>query len=156
MSAMASQIISISTVCSAVGIKKTPKLHVTGLCEGNPSVTGGSPSQKASNAETVSIWWRHHVITPWKNNTYTIAISYRTCCMASLLTGRGLADWVTFSVVNGMSQHISETLLSQFNYSHPPKCAWKCSHFISATMGQILVIIISGGKLMTLEWPVVS
>ena len=40
--------------------KKTPKLRVTGLCEGNPPVTDGFPSQRASNAENVSIWWRHH------------------------------------------------------------------------------------------------
>ena len=39
---------------------KTSKLCVTGLCEGNPPVTGGFPSQRASNAENVSIWWRHH------------------------------------------------------------------------------------------------
>ena len=31
--------------------KKTSKLRVTGLFEGNPSVTGGFPSQRASNAE---------------------------------------------------------------------------------------------------------
>ena len=37
------------------------KLRVTGLCEGNPPVTGGLPSQRASNAEGVSIWWHHHV-----------------------------------------------------------------------------------------------
>ena len=42
--------------------KKTPKLRVTGLCEGNPPVTGGFPSQSASNAENVSIWWRHRVL----------------------------------------------------------------------------------------------
>ena len=41
--------------------KKTSKLRVTGLCEGNPPVTGGFPSQRASNAENFSIWWRHHV-----------------------------------------------------------------------------------------------
>ena len=35
--------------------------HVTGLCEGNPPVTGGFPSQRTSNAENVSIWWRHNV-----------------------------------------------------------------------------------------------
>ena len=40
--------------------KKTSKLRVTGLCGGNPPVTGGFPSQRASNAENVSIWWRHH------------------------------------------------------------------------------------------------
>ena len=36
--------------------KNTAKLRVTGLCAGN------SPVTKASNAENVSIWWRHHVI----------------------------------------------------------------------------------------------
>ena len=40
--------------------KKTSKLRVTGLCAGNSSVTGEFPAQMASNAENVSIWWRHH------------------------------------------------------------------------------------------------
>ena len=40
--------------------KKTSKLLVTGLCEGNPHANSGFPSQRASNAENVSIWWRHH------------------------------------------------------------------------------------------------
>ena len=39
---------------------KTSKLHVTGLCEGNSPVTDEFPAQRASNAENVSIWWRHH------------------------------------------------------------------------------------------------
>ena len=42
--------------------KTTSKLRVTGLCEGNSPVTGEFPAQMASNAENVSIWWRHHVI----------------------------------------------------------------------------------------------
>ena len=41
--------------------KETPKLRVTGLCEGNSAVTGEFPSQRASNAENVFSWWRHHV-----------------------------------------------------------------------------------------------
>ena len=43
--------------------KKTWKLRVTGLCVGNSPGTGEFPAQMASNAENVSIWWRHHVIT---------------------------------------------------------------------------------------------
>ena len=42
------------------GSKKTPKLRVTGLCDGNSPVTGEFPAQMVSNAENVSIWWRHH------------------------------------------------------------------------------------------------
>ena len=40
--------------------KKTSKLRVTGLCAGNSPETGEFPAQRASNAENVSIWWRHH------------------------------------------------------------------------------------------------
>ena len=40
--------------------KKTLKLCVTGLCAWNSPVTGEFPAQMASNAENVSIWWRHH------------------------------------------------------------------------------------------------
>ena len=42
--------------------KKTSKLRVTGLCVGNSPGTGEFPAQRASYAENVSIWWRHHVI----------------------------------------------------------------------------------------------
>ena len=41
--------------------KKTPKLRVTGLCAVNSPGTGEFPAEMASNAENVSIWWRHHV-----------------------------------------------------------------------------------------------
>ena len=37
------------------------KLRVTGLCAGNSPVTGEFPVQMASNAEKISIWWRHRV-----------------------------------------------------------------------------------------------
>ena len=36
-------------------------LCVTGLCEGNSPVTGEFPTQRASNAENVFFWWRHHL-----------------------------------------------------------------------------------------------
>ena len=39
--------------------KKTSKLRVTGLCAGNSPGTGEFPAQMVSNAENVSIWWRH-------------------------------------------------------------------------------------------------
>ena len=44
--------------------KKTSKLRVTGLCVGNSPGTGEFPAQMASDAENVSIWWRHHVMGP--------------------------------------------------------------------------------------------
>ena len=42
--------------------KKTPKLRVTGLYEGKPSVTGEFPTKRGSKEENVSIWWRHHIM----------------------------------------------------------------------------------------------
>ena len=44
--------------------KTTSKPRVTGLCEGNSPVTGEFPAQRASYAENVSIWWRHHDTRP--------------------------------------------------------------------------------------------
>ena len=52
---------SLFNLLSSRRSKKTSKLRVTGLCEGNSSVTGEFSSQRASNAENVSIWWRQHV-----------------------------------------------------------------------------------------------
>ena len=40
--------------------KKTSKLRVTSLCDGNSPLTGEFPSQRASKVENVSIWWHHH------------------------------------------------------------------------------------------------
>ena len=44
-------------------LKKTWKHRVTGLCVGNSPVTGEFLAQMAGNAENVSIWRRHHLIT---------------------------------------------------------------------------------------------
>ena len=63
MGAMASQITSFTIVYKRLFrriSKKTSKLRVTSLCEWNFPVTGEFPAQRASNAENVSIWWRHH------------------------------------------------------------------------------------------------
>ena len=65
MSAMATQehqpTIVYSTVYSGEDKKKTSKLRVTGLFEGNSPVTGEFPAQMDSNAENFGdIWWRHH------------------------------------------------------------------------------------------------
>ena len=64
MGSMVSQITSLTIVYSAVysgaDQRKTSKLRVTDICAGNSPGTGDFPAQMASNAENVSIWWRHH------------------------------------------------------------------------------------------------
>ena len=63
--------------------KKTSKLHVTGLCDGNSPVTREFPAQRASNTENVSIWWRHHALTwrlwSWRLGWWRGGFSRRRC-----------------------------------------------------------------------------
>ena len=74
MSAMVSQSTGVfdgvsivcPTVCSGADQWKY-QARVTGRWRWAP---GGFPSQRASNAENVSIWWRHHVFRFFKNETY--------------------------------------------------------------------------------------
>ena len=66
MGPMASQITTLTTVLLnglfRLRPKKTSKLRVTDLCEGNSPVTGEFTGQRASDAENVSIWRRHHAL----------------------------------------------------------------------------------------------
>ena len=55
--------------------KKTSNLRVTGLCVGYSPGTGEFPAQRASYAEKVSIWWRHHVCLVYRNT-----VTYITEC----------------------------------------------------------------------------
>ena len=78
MIAIASQITSISSVCSIVWSSEDQRqLHsftsLSGLCVGNSPVTSEFPAQKTSNMEHVSIWWRHHDISGLtvRNSTLT-------------------------------------------------------------------------------------
>ena len=70
--------------------KKTSKLRVTGLCAGNSPVTGEFPAQRASNAENVSTWWRHHVIFKW-HHSYSILICWG--CMLQTIMCRIYILW---------------------------------------------------------------
>ena len=78
MSAMASRITSLtivySTVYSRHRPKKTSKLRVTGFDEGDSSVIDEFPAQMTSNAENVSIWWRHHVFLDGTNGAMSIIL----------------------------------------------------------------------------------
>ena len=64
MGAMASQISSLKIVYSTVysDADQIKHLRVTGLCAGKSPGIGEFPTQMASNAENISISWRHHVV----------------------------------------------------------------------------------------------
>ena len=61
------------------------------VCEGNPPMTGGFPSQRASNTENVFIWLRHHD-QPRATSTKKVAEVSRIQCP--------LADRRTYNKVN--------------------------------------------------------
>ena len=64
MSAMASQITGISTVYSIVCPGADQRIHQQSALLA--FVTGEFPAQRASNAENVSIWWRHQAQLEWR------------------------------------------------------------------------------------------
>ena len=88
--------------------KKTSKLRVTGLCAGNSSGTGEFPAQMASNAENVSIWWRHHVYSIHEELlrtrlTYFLG-THRTALNAGTATDEDCRNWDMFNTLTQRQQ----------------------------------------------------
>ena len=52
----------VTVVCSSCHQRKPQSFASLALCEGNPPVVGGSPSQRTSNAESISMSWYYHDI----------------------------------------------------------------------------------------------
>ena len=71
--------------------KKTSKLRVTGLCEGNSPVTSKFLAQRTSNAENISIWWRHHV---------EMARYQPRTCIATLMQLAYVVFWTKYGIRN--------------------------------------------------------
>ena len=108
LSAMASHITSITivylTVYSGADRKRTSKLRVTGLCEGNSPVTVEFPVQRARNAENFSIWWRHH----------KTCIFCRACvlaCVTTTLEPLYASPELKFSLSHYRSRRLPERML---------------------------------------------
>ena len=125
MSTMASQITSLtivySTVYSRRRSKKASKLRVTGLCEGNSPVTGKFPTRRASYAENISIWWRHHVFA---DETASLGLIYLSDMMhsqlnAELLINNECIQWscVYHIYSNALFFLSSEIKLISINYN---------------------------------------
>ena len=82
--------------------KKTSKLRVTGLCVGNSPVTGEFPAQMASNAENVSIWWRHQVMMVPRCGLTSLAAKPET---AQMETGK-LPSMSTLSAYTNIQERV--------------------------------------------------
>ena len=112
--------------------KKTPKLRVTGLCAGNSPVTGEFPAQRASYAENVSIWWRHHVRCPLKSRFSKAPVTHSLQPVGDLLATkisggcREVAGWLQGGrrPVADRLQTVAGTIWSQGGFGC---CKWNLS-----------------------------
>ena len=78
MSAMASQITSVTIVYSIVGSGADQRKHQSStslvFVRGIHRWPGKFPTQRASNAEIVSIWWRHHTQITYYSSCWCIFV----------------------------------------------------------------------------------
>ena len=132
MSMIASQITSLTIVYSTVFFrhrsKKTSKLRFTGPCAGNSPGTGEFPAQMTSNAENVSIWWRHHEIfhsTHWPSGKVTLILTLvQAMSGCHHATIHYLSQWWLGSV--SLSPGRSELMASQWLHTtHPWINGWR-------------------------------
>ena len=115
VSPIASFTIVYSTVYSRRRSKKISRLRVTCLFGGNSPVTGEFPAQMASNAENVSIWWRHHEIwIPYisYNHHGLLLIPYKLRALTRIMTVQcgisNLVDmlWVPLGTWRGIMDNV--------------------------------------------------
>ena len=123
--------------------KKTSKLRVTGLCAGNSLVTSEFPAQMASNAEYVSIWWRHHdpranEFIHWWRVTHICFSKLNIIgsnnglspgrCQAIIWTNAGIL------LIRPLGTNFSE-ILNKIDTFHSRKCCLRnVGHFVSTSM----------------------
>ena len=105
--------------------KIASKLHVTGLCGGNPPVTGGLPSQKANYAENVSIWWRHHEQTLYKILLIGFFNGDQVCPLFQTVPSHLLALYSSIGPVGYISRNVITMLVVK-----NPRCGtFTCNHW---------------------------
>ena len=92
--------------------KKTSKLRVTCLCEGNSTVTGEFPAQRASNVENVSIWWHHH----YHHDEITCIACQQPCVIISSLVAYSID--VFLRCYSGRRRSVSVYYKANFVYKH--------------------------------------
>ena len=124
--------------------KKASKLRVTGLCAGNSPETGEFPTQRASNAENVSIWWRH-------NDTLLTEVRWRKYAVVNcviIYLGNAL------SPIIHNATHLANVGLLSYYQSWPQgkipsdirpilKISWKSTHTFSVMLLNINYVTLS-------------
>ena len=142
--------------CSNCSINKIVYLvGKTGLCAGNSPGTGEFPAQKASNAENVSIWWRHHEMKFeskyfffFKYSFENIASKMLAFCLGSNVlkqTGVTIIYHVNPSIgiqgdrpINTYRGVVCTAFGGPFNTLAPERCSTRQTSNISCTKSQNL------------------
>ena len=118
--------------------KKTSKLRVTDLRVGNSPVTGEFPAQRASNAENVSIWWRHHDLAMCdKASVRQIVIEFWSCIHFDGLMANHQFSLRLIRAKNEIQAYVWDVLLNTYkrlfeHFSHLHRfccgliCEWSC------------------------------
>ena len=100
MDAMASQITSLATAYSTVysggDQRKDQSSASLAFWVGNSPMTGEFPAQMASNAQNVSIWWRHH--KSWTSHPLRMAITLQIYMITHIVFHPPFANIVSFYV----------------------------------------------------------
>ena len=134
MSAMASQITSLTIVYSAVysrrRSKKTSKLRVTGLCEGNSPVTGNSPHKGPAKRKLLLF-----------DDVILIYIIYISLCVKTSIN-QGVAR-NPFNYIPGIFVCILSVTITFINVSRSKLFHVKWNHFHgSFSLSKIVGIIV--------------
>ena len=135
--AMASQITNFTIVYRLFRRrwKKISKLRVTGLCEGNSAVTGEFPAQRASNAENVSVWWRHHVQFPQNCRMcpYCLTVAQKAELRRAFLEHQNRRQWrrvvpQAFTVVFILISYCTHSMNDTHIYKQISSCRYHTKH----------------------------
>ena len=95
--------------------KKTSKPRVTGLCVGNSPGFGEFPAQMASNAENVSIWWRHHAEWIYRTYPYKSPMKFPVISLFKVTYHLNVGGWVWGVEMNAI---VYKTTISSRSSSH--------------------------------------
>ena len=103
--------------------KKTSKLRITGLCEGNSPVTSEFPTQRTSNVENASISWCHNDMS---QNCVIIGLDNGFPVLTCSMPSNYLNQWCI------LLNHIQETDFNDKNHQNwPIPFYWNCAYKVS-------------------------
>ena len=84
------------------------------------AVTGEFPTRRASNAESVSTWWCHHVNLRWREQSFAMEI--RTCLFK--IVHIIVADGLVTQGVNARSSNCIDLVLHEYSGFRTERFTW--------------------------------